>query len=504
MIAFLFAAASLAAAQPHPVVRTVSGPVRGLTMDDGSALFRAVPFAAPSVGELRWRPPGPVRPWTETRDAMRAAPACPQPDYGWNKGDIDHGTSEDCLYLEVRTPDLKPRKPLPVMVWVHGGNATAGRGSWPTQGTLHRHGVVLVTVQYRLGALGWMAHPALSAEQGGSSGNYGLMDVQAALRWVRSNIGRFGGDPGNVTLFGSSAGAQIGHLEMLSPGAEGLFHKAILQSGSSNFHYPTRSMREGEKQGRLIAAAAGLNADATVRELRSLPVERLLAAQESAPVPGQPDRYGIFLAPIVDGRALTGDPLAMRSSGRAASVPLLIGNNAQEEGIFGSDLDAASSAVQLYFGVNAARAIAFYGFSEPGASVTNARLGGAPMQAATDIIYRCVTAAISKSALRSGVPVWLYQYDYGVKVTHSSELGLLFGFESTGNPMRPPLAAYWANFARTGDPNGAGLPRWPRYLRGHRDYLEFSPTGPVAKSRLREPPCGWFQGPPRTFSRPLF
>lgn len=503
MLAVLIAAGLGTATPLAPVVHTASGPVKGLRGEDGSAWFRAIPFAAPPVGALRWRAPQPVANWTHVRDGTRAAPACPQPDYGWNKGDVEHGISEDCLYLEVRTAKLRPEKPQPVMVWVHGGNATAGRGSWATNGTLHRQGVVLVSVQYRLGALGWLAHPALSAEQDGSSGNYGLMDVEAALRWVKANIARFGGDPDNVTLFGGSAGAQIVHLAMLAPGAKGLFHKAILQSGSSNFHYPTRTLPEGERQGQLIAQAAGLPSAATASELRALPVQRLLAAQEAAPVPEQPDRYAIFLAPLVDGRVLTEDPLAMRASDRAATVPLLLGSNSQEEGIFGGNVGAARSAVRIYFGAAAAKALAFYGFSDRVGAMSDPRLGHPTMQAATDIIYRCVTAAISRSAARAGVPVWQYQYDYGSTVSHSSEGGVLFGFESTGDPARAPLAAYWANFARSGDPNGAGLPRWPAFDLGRRAYLEFGSKGPVARSRLREPLCDWFRGPPRPFPGPL-
>ena len=490
--ALLFAISLAAASLEAPVVETTAGPLEGTRREDGSAWFRGIPFAAPPTGELRWRPPQPVASWSQPRDATRPAPACPQPDFGWNRGDVEHGTSEDCLYLEVRTPSLSPERPLPVMVWVHGGNATAGGGSWVTTGTLHRQGVVLVSIQYRLGALGWMAHPALSAEQGGSSGNYGVMDGQAALRWVRANIARFGGDPGNVTLFGNSAGAQHVHLQMLSSGAKGLFDKAILQSGSSNFHYPTRSLGEGEEQGRLIAKEAGLSADASARELRVLTVEALLEAQEKAPVPGQPDRYAIFLAPIVDGRVLTKDPRAVRTRGASVNIPILVGSAAREEAVFGTDIRAARVGVRAAFGANADRALRFYGLHGGGTPVSDSRLGDAQMQAATDIIYRCVTAAISRSAVKTGRPVWQYQFDFGAQVFHSSEQGYLFGYAADADPVRAPLAAYWANFARGGDPNGPGLPYWPRYDERKRGYLEFTPERPIARERLREPLCNWF------------
>jgi len=218
--------------------------------DDGSVVFRGIPFAAPPVGERRWKPPQPVEPWDGVRDTLEEAPTCPQPDQGWNAFAMK-SMSEDCLYLNVRRPDLSPDAPLPVMVWIHGGGNVAGGAADVIEGSVHKRGVALVSSQYRLGALGFMAHPAFAAESSeGASGNYALMDDQAALRWVQKNIARFGGDPGNVTIFGESAGGQHVGMHLLSPGSRGLFHRAIEESGTSNFGAATRSLKDAEEIGR--------------------------------------------------------------------------------------------------------------------------------------------------------------------------------------------------------------------------------------------------------------
>ncbi len=202
-------------------------------MPDGRALFRGIPFAAPPIGRLRWHAPVPPARWQGIRDASRSAPACLQIDYGWNHTAAAN-QSEDCLYLDVGTPSVAPSAPLPVMVWIHGGGNRGGSGAGTVESRIVQRGIVLVSIQYRLSALGFLSHPAL----GTHSGNYALMDQQAALRWVRENIAKFGGDPDNVTLFGESAGAQDVGLQMLLPGARSLFAKAIEESGTPGFGLP--------------------------------------------------------------------------------------------------------------------------------------------------------------------------------------------------------------------------------------------------------------------------
>ncbi|MCJ2184961.1 carboxylesterase family protein, partial [Novosphingobium sp. 1949] len=235
-----------------PYVQTADGTLEGVIASDGRATFLAIPFAAPPTGTRRWAPPVPPARWSGVRPAKTPAPACMQIDYGWNHAAAAN-QSEDCLYLDVTTPTLHPAAPLPVMVWVHGGGNRGGSGAGTVQSPLVARGVVLVSVQYRLSALGFLSHKAL----GPHSGNYGLMDQQAALRWVRANIARFGGDPANVTLFGESAGAQDVGLQLLAPGARGLFAKAIEQSGTPGFGLPPRSLAQNEALGAQIARAAG-------------------------------------------------------------------------------------------------------------------------------------------------------------------------------------------------------------------------------------------------------
>ncbi|MEJ2258460.1 MAG: carboxylesterase family protein, partial [Woeseiaceae bacterium] len=360
-----------AADAANPVIATDAGRVRGAVTDDGSVVFRGIPFAAPPVGERRWKPPQPVEPWDGVRDTLEEAPTCPQPDQGWNAFAMK-SMSEDCLYLNVRTPDLSPDAPLPVMVWIHGGGNVAGGAADVIEGSLHKRGVVLVSSQYRLGALGFMAHPAFTAESSeGASGNYALMDDQAALRWVQKNIARFGGDPGNVTIFGESAGGQHVGMHLLSPGSRGLFHRAIEQSGTSNFGTATLSLKDAEEIGRLIVKSAGLDRDATAAQIRALPVEKLLAAQASTQASRGDE---LFIPAQYDGAFLTSDPLDLYARDEAVRVPLIIGANAKEIP-FIPNADVARNVVREIFGAHADAALAYYGLDEGGTPVNDPRLG---------------------------------------------------------------------------------------------------------------------------------
>jgi para-nitrobenzyl esterase len=339
----------LAAMLAATVVPTQQGALRGEVTADGRHLFRGIPYAAPPIGPLRWKPPQAVRRWKNARDATRSAPSCPQVDRGWNTQAATFA-SEDCLYLEVATPELKPSKPMPVMVWIHGGSNYAGGGAGTIQSGLVRKGVVLVSLQYRLGALGFLSHPALTREGGGASGNYGLMDQQAALRWVRANIAAFGGDPANVTLFGESAGAMDIGLHLLSPGSRELFAKAIEESGTPGFGTPPRSLAENERLGTLIAAKAGIAQ--TAAALRALPVADLIAATEAVDVPGLADKSFIWLQAIVDGRVLTDTPAATLAKGGNPAA-LIVGSNARELTLHGG-VARAGEAIAEAFGPNAA------------------------------------------------------------------------------------------------------------------------------------------------------
>ncbi|MEG3082056.1 carboxylesterase family protein [Sphingomonas sp. PB2P12] len=477
-------AALLAAAT---VVATQQGTLRGEVTEDGRHLFRGIPYAEPPTGPLRWKPPQPMRRWTRARDATKSAPSCPQVDRGWNTQAASFA-SEDCLYLEVATPDLKPGRPLPVMVWIHGGSNYAGGGAGTIQSGMVRKGVVLVSLQYRLGALGFLSHPSLTREGGGASGNYGLMDQQAALRWVRANIAAFGGDPANVTLFGESAGAMDVGLHLLSPGSRGLFAKAIEESGTPGFGTPPRSLAENERLGMSIAAKAGIAQ--TAAALRALSVAALIAATEAVEVPGLADKSFIWLQAIVDGRVLTEPPAATLAKGGNAA-PLIVGSNARELTLHGG-VPRAGEAIRDAFGSNGAVARIEYGLDT--IPVADPRMGDLNLILSNDINFRCPVTVVAAARSRAGQPVWQYQFDYTApdakSVTHGSEIRYVMTNGEDLEAGAPPMQAYWLAFARTGYPNAPGLPTWKRYDLTTKTYLGFVNGGPQLGNDLRANVCG--------------
>lgn len=483
----LFALA-LAAGSPGPVISSDDGPVRGEALAEGGAVFRGIRFAKPPTGPLRWRAPERPAPWTEPVETIAPHAACPQRVYGdWNRDAAIHA-SEDCLFLDVRTPTSNANAALPVLVWIHGGANRAGGGGGTVESRITDAGVVLVSIQYRLGALGFLSHPALSREQGGHSGNYALMDQQAALGWVQRNIARFGGDPKRVTIAGESAGAQDVAMLQLAPGSRGLFAQAIQESGTPGFGVAPRTLGENERLGTLIATTAGLPATATAAALRALPIDQILAAQDAVDVPDLDDDSFIWLQAVVDGRVLTDTPAKLLAGGRFARTPLVIGVNAKELTLHGGR-PAAVATVRREFGPKADRALELYGLQPGGTAVDDPRLGDVTVQLADDLTFRCPTVAVSKAFTGVGVPVWQYQFDYappGGTVSHASELGYLF---NTPKPGQPPLQGYWLNFVKTGNPNGAALPDWARYSLGERAYMAFDQTGPVARRDLRGAIC---------------
>jgi para-nitrobenzyl esterase len=479
-----WALALAAASSSAPVVRTEAGMIRGKATADGRSLFRGIPFAAPPVATLRWRAPQPVGHWPGIRDATRVAPACMQIDYGWNHAAAGR-QSEDCLYLDVGTPTLKPARSLPVMVWIHGGGNRGGDAAGTIDSPLVREGVVLVSIQYRLSALGFLSHPALGAR----SGNYALMDQQAALRWVRQNVAAFGGDPNNVTIFGGSAGGQDVGLQLLSPGAKGLFARAIEQSGSPGFGVAARSLRENEALGEAIVSAAGAPSGATAATLRRLPAAALIEAADKAPVPGLDDQSFIWLEPVVDGTVLIDTPTRSLAAGVGAAIPLIIGTNSRELTLYGG-AEGRDRAVARAFGEHAAAARAFYGLGTAHPA-EDSRLGDTATQIADDINFRCPAIAVARERARVGGKTWHYQFDVdpapGKPVAHSAEIGFVFG---TASAATAPLARYWANFARAGDPNGPGLSPWPGYTRARPDSIVFGMDGATVQSDVRGTICG--------------
>ena len=481
----LVAALALAAALPDVVVQTDAGSIAGEATADGRHLFRGIPFAQPPVGDLRWKPPVAVKPWSGIRDATRSAPGCRQIDYGWNHGNAVN-QSEDCLYLEVVSPDMKPARPLPVMVWIHGGGNRAGGAVGTIECDLGRH-VVLVSIQYRLGALGFLSHAALTAESPHkSSGNYGLLDQQAALRWVQANIARFGGDPRNVTIFGESAGAQDVGLQYLSPLARGLFAKGIEESGTAGFGMPPRTLAQSEAIGETLVTLAGAPARADAAALRRLSADAILQATEKTPLPDVVDNSYIWLQAVNDGWVLTETPSASLARTGEAPLPLIIGSNARELDAF-HDKAQLADAIDKTFGANAAAGHAFYDKLTP-----DPRRGSVLLQAATDLAFACPADIVAAAHSKARYPTWQYEFDYalpGQEVSHSYEIRFAMGAPASFPAGAPPLESYWINFARTGDPNGPGLPRWEPY-GPRKAYISFGDGTAEMKTDLRGAVCG--------------
>jgi para-nitrobenzyl esterase len=497
-------ASGVAAAQ----VKTTAGLVQGISTDDGRIrVFKGIPYAAPPVGELRWQAPRPVAPWQGVRDASTVAPACTQ---GSVFGDIAPAdTGEDCLYLNVWTPARKAGERLPVMVWIHGGGFVAGFGAEPRHdgGAFARKGVVLVTINYRLGVFGFLSHPELTRESGrNASGNYGLLDQVAALRWVQENIAAFGGDPRNVTIFGESAGSFAVSALMASPLARGLFQKAIGESGAF-FTAAGGTLALGplavtEQQGVKFAAAIGAD---SLAALRAKPAQELLQAATKAQ---------LWFAPNIDGYFLAEDVYATYAAGRQAHVPLLAGWNADEMRMsvtLREDKPTAKSFAEethKRFGDQAEAVLEVY----PAGTDEEALESAAAL--ASDLFIGYATWKWIEMHLQTGqAPVYRYSFDrkipvppdnkvMGVAATsrdigarHAGEIEYVFGaleislpkvpWEGADRKLSDEMTTYWANFARKGDPNGAGLPKWPRYDAKGRRVQHLDETIRSAEDSLR-------------------
>ena len=422
------------------LAHTASGPLRGTPRPGGGAQFLGIPYAQPPVGDLRWHEPLPPKPWTEVRPATTFGAPCAQPDLGdWNRHDAQTG-QEDCLYLNVTTPVWPAKQPLPVMLWIHGGGneGGSGLGSLYNDGTLTQHGVLLVTINYRLGIFGFFAHPALTAESPhGASGNYALMDQILALRWVHDNIANFGGDPNNVTVFGQSAGAIDLGLLMTSPLAKGLFKRAIAESGTS-FSVPLPTLATAEKSGEAFAASLQLPAGQdTLKALRGQTAQQLLASAASQnPHP--------HFTPDIDGFAITRQPAAVFAAGQEAAIPLLFGTTAREFGAstFGIPTapDALRKTIATYYGDAAPAALAAYGLTGNTPPADDPLYGSAADQWSADLVFRCPATAQAAWHTAAGNPTYEYELTHAIPgqeaqgAVHSADLPYVFGyFPKSGN-----------------------------------------------------------------------
>ena len=461
----------VAAGGSGPVAGTANGAVRGLA-NGAVDEFLGIPYAAPPVGALRWQPPQPAAGWSGVRDATQFAPHCPQLASPFGLA----STSEDCLFLNVFTPSRqRPGSGHPVMVWIHGGALVTGESNDYDPTGLVADGVTVVTINYRLGALGFLAHPAL-ADANGQSGDYGLMDQQAALRWVQRNIASFGGNPHNVTIFGESAGGLSTLSQVASPQAKGLFEKAIVESGSYNL--TQASLASAESAGETFATNAGC-ASQTAACLRSLPVSTILADQDAA---GYTPNINTEVLPETLGTAF--------ATGNFNRVPIINGTNHDEWRLFvalseleGAPVTAANyqSMISSTLGVPAAAAAiiaAKYPLTAfPSPSVALGAVG-------TDAIFACPALTIDQSVSRF-VPTFAYEFNdenapelflppvsfpYGA--AHASEIQYLMDLPAAAFPkalsaQQEQLAAtmkgYWTNFAKSGFPSSFGTPFWPLF-----------------------------------------
>ncbi|MCC3650617.1 carboxylesterase family protein [Streptomyces sp. S07_1.15] len=500
--ALLLSVTALPAASAHSgpdplAVATVHGSVRGAAGPGGGRLFQGIPYAAPPMGERRWRPPRPPVPWSGLREATTPAGPCPQlpltllPDGGPvlpGESNRTGSTSEDCLYLNVWTPARTGARALPVLVWLHGGGNAYGAGSDYNGAALAARGVVVVTVNYRLGALGFLAHPALSAESADrASGDYGLMDQQAALRWVRHNIGAFGGDRARVTLGGQSAGSADTCLHITSPTARGLFHRAVQQSGScvSEKALTPLSLAAAERKGQDFAASVGCTDPSTAPAcLRAVPPAELIRG-----TPGATSLWGANTGP----RILPLPPRTAWATGRVNAVPTLSGSTHDEYRYFtalnvdllgGGPLTPERYAA-LIRSQHPARADTVLGTypasAHPSPNLAYSAVG-------TDQRFACPARADNR---RYSGRVAVYAYEFNDPQAppfipaphtpqgafHAAELAYLFPTDAL-SPLTPAqrrlsdrMTDYWAHFAATGNPNHPGAPAWPRYTAS-RDRIQ--------------------------------
>jgi para-nitrobenzyl esterase len=521
-------------ADQAPLLHLASGSLRG-SLQGTTGVFLGIPFAAPPLGALRWKEPQPVASWTGVRDAKTPPKFCIQDvastgrflgplaeAYGANYHTQPVSISEDCLYLNVWVPDwLHKADKIPVMVWLHGGSNTIGSGAETAySGTsLASHGVIVVTVNYRLGVLGFFSHPELTNESPHhSSGNYGLLDQIAALDWVRQNIAQFGGDPGNVTVFGESAGSIDAMMLMTSPLAKGLFRRVIAESGLAFGLGRMRTLAEAQSVGEEVGKAAHGTSSAALENLRALSASEIVDLDQQV----IQSKFKDFPASsaIVDGWVLPQTPEQIFAAGAIQKVDILAGLNGRELSAFrvvaaarakqagkseksaggGDELKKLADMVHPLYGGWTDAALAVY--------LAKAIVGRdiAIDQASNDMLLACPIGAEAALTTSAGQRAFIYKFDRSVPGKGEAALGsfhsleLPYVFNSFQDPSWSWLPAsetdfklsrtvqtYWTNFAKTGNPNASGLTPWSSWNSSDEPYLEFNQNGDAIAQKSFSP-----------------
>ena len=481
-----------------PIVTVKAGRLRGAITASGGAVFKGIPYAQPPTGDRRWKEPVAAQPWTGIRDATVFGANCVQGGY------LGRNSNEDCLYLNVWTPKWPMTAPAAVMVWIHGGGNFGGTSSDPIFNgeSLARHGVVLVTLNYRLGVFGFLAHPALTKESPHhASGNYGLLDQILALRWVHENIARFGGNPANVTVFGESAGSLDLNVLMTSPLTRGLYERVIGESGPV-IAPPT--LAEEEKKGQKLATRLNIEGGDVLAKLRAIP---------SADLQREAGQGLAFLGPTLgvnaDGYVFPEPPLRAFVQGHQQKVGLLLGSNSQElQRPFTPMAVGLRDAIREQFGPLVERALALYGLSGQTDPAPDPLYGTVLAQWATDVQFRCGSVAELVWHTKAQNPGYQFQFSrwapekQELGAPHGSEVAFVFGtldsnaslpHTEADHQLSETMQQYWTNFAKTGDPNGEGLPKWPRFDTKSREYMELTNKGAVPAKQLRGTVCDLYK-----------
>ena len=474
---FVFCIGAADAQQPSPV-KVSEGMLQG-TLEDGLTVYKGIPFAAPPVGEFRWKEPQPPAKWAGIKPADIFASS---PIQG---GNPPSGKSEDCLYLNIWTPAKSANEKIPVMVWIYGGGFSFGSTSEPGYSgeKLAKKGVILVSIAYRVAQVGFLAHPELSAENAHHvSGNYGLLDMIAGLRWIQQNIAAFGGDPGKVTIFGESAGAIAVSMLCASPLAKGLFHGAISESGGSFgpsrvTTFPGENLKrlpDAEKDGVKYAEKAGAH---SIAELRKMDATKL------------PSAWGLGNAwPIIDGYVIPDDQYELYEAGNYNDIPVLIGYNSDEGASFSPPKTPGDyiKGVKARYGKFAGELLKAY-------PVDSATVPKTARDLTRDAAFGWHTWSWARLQEKTGKSkVFLYYFDhhpdfpkgsprYGYGSPHGQEIAFVFQHLNTSSPDETPtdeaisdaMATYWTNFAKYGDPNGKGLPQWPAFGKAKEGVMYF-------------------------------